>query len=333
VVRRIFSLGVLVGGPVLLLAVVALPVTLARLFGGAAFTPMPQLAAFATWGVIAWGLVVIGFLIVRWWWLLAVAVLALGLHVWWLVPSSSARDVAAAAGEPGQVPIRVLTVNVEYGQGDAEVVARWVRERRVDVLAVQELTPEFAQQVIDRVGAQLPFSQLNPDAVSPAGTGIWSRWPIGSRTELATRGFSNIQAVIDVPDTRALTVTAVHTKPPTFRGVPAWRDDMRTVAGAARRTEGPQIMMGDFNASRDHKPFREILDAGLIDCADAATAVAGPGFTWPMENVRLPAFVRIDHVLASPGSFAVAGVETFRIPGSDHRGVFAELAMTSVSMA
>jgi endonuclease/exonuclease/phosphatase (EEP) superfamily protein YafD len=57
--------------------------------------------------------------------------------------------------------------------------------------------------------------------------------------------------------------------------------------------------------------------------------VARPGFTWPMENSRLPPFVRIDHVLVTTDAFGVADVEELDLPGSDHRGVFAELALGS----
>ena len=70
--------------------------------------------------------------------------------------------------------------------------------------------------------------------------------------------------------------------------------------------------MGDFNASRDHQPFRELLAAGFVDCADAARHRTWPGFTWPTswdlysdrENQRFPdrrapALMRLDHVLVS----------------------------------
>jgi endonuclease/exonuclease/phosphatase (EEP) superfamily protein YafD len=324
---RFFWPRLLLGGFAGVLAVVALPVTLARLAGGSAATPLPQLAAFATWGVAMWGAVALGFLICRWWRPLVVVAVALVLHVWWLVPPQDARTVAAGVDAPGRVPIRVLTVNVEYGQGDADVVARWVRERRVDIVAVEELTPEFAQRLGALVGGLLPHTELRPEAWSPAGTGIWSRWPIRSRALLPTAGFHNPQVVVQVPGTQAITVTAVHPVPPTADRVEAWEADLRVLAGVAGEVPGPHIMLGDFNASRDHSAFRDVLAAGLTDSADAAATVARPGFTWPVENSRLPPFVRIDHVLVTADAFAVAGVDVLDLPGSDHRGVFAELAL------
>jgi endonuclease/exonuclease/phosphatase (EEP) superfamily protein YafD len=197
-------------------------------------------------------------------------------------------------------------------------------------MAVEELTPQFAQRLGALVGGLLPHTELHPDPRSPAGTGIWSRWPIRSRAMLPTAGFHNPQVVLQPPDiqgTQAITVTVAHPKRPTPAGVGVWKADLRVLAGAAGKVSGPQIMLGDFNASRDHSAFRDVLAAGLTDSADAAATVARPGFTWPTKNHRLPPFVRIDHVLVTPDAFAVADVEVLDLPGSDHRGVFAELAL------
>ncbi|MFG1701563.1 endonuclease/exonuclease/phosphatase family protein [Nonomuraea sp. M3C6] len=82
------------------------------------------------------------------------------------------------------------------------------------------------------------------------------------------------------------------------------------------------MLAGDFNATLDHLPMRDLLAAGYRDAAD----VMGRGFlaTWPQSS-KMPG-VTIDHVLADSRmavrEFGVAGLK-----GTDHRPVFAELRL------
>jgi endonuclease/exonuclease/phosphatase family metal-dependent hydrolase len=96
---------------------------------------------------------------------------------------------------------------------------------------------------------------------------------------------------------------------------------------ALRRTledsAGQQIVAGDFNATRDHAPFRELLDGGLADVADAQGWTAWPGMTWPADRAY-PPVMRLDHVLVSAG-FGVRDVSVVQLPGTDHRAVVARL--------
>jgi endonuclease/exonuclease/phosphatase family metal-dependent hydrolase len=83
----------------------------------------------------------------------------------------------------------------------------------------------------------------------------------------------------------------------------------------------PQVVAGDFNATRDHGPFRELLAAGFLDCADASQNRSWPGFTWPASGRALPV-LRLDHVLVSPTA-TVPLTRTIRVPRTDHHGVLA----------
>ncbi|HST69513.1 MAG TPA: endonuclease/exonuclease/phosphatase family protein [Solirubrobacterales bacterium] len=87
----------------------------------------------------------------------------------------------------------------------------------------------------------------------------------------------------------------------------------------------PWLLIGDFNATLDHSQLRDLLDRGYRDAAE----VAGKGLepTWPAEEwaSRLPA-VTIDHVLADR-RLGVVDYEVEELPGSDHRPVWAELAL------
>lgn len=87
------------------------------------------------------------------------------------------------------------------------------------------------------------------------------------------------------------------------------------------------MMVGDFNATRDHATFRRLLDTGLEDSARQANSGWQP--TWPVATsrpvlgIRLPfALVTIDHVLVTAG-FAALSTQTHTVAGSDHVALLA----------
>jgi nucleoside-diphosphate-sugar epimerase len=67
-----------------------------------------------------------------------------------------------------------------------------------------------------------------------------------------------------------VTVTGVHPKAPVRRNVRLWQQELAAIRSTLVNSDGPQVVAGDFNASRDHRPFRALLAAGFLDCADAA---------------------------------------------------------------
>jgi endonuclease/exonuclease/phosphatase (EEP) superfamily protein YafD len=172
----------------------------------------------------------------------------------------------------------------------------------------------------------LPHSVLSP-ASGAAGTGLWTRLPTTELTPVSTTGFAMPRVRVDLPDETSVTVTAAHPFPPHHdAGIARWRTDMRGLHRAVEQTRGLQVVAGDFNATRDHAPFRRLLDAGVVDAADAEGLTAWPGMTWPADR-PFPPVLRLDHVLASR-EFAVPDVTVVRLPGSDHRAVVANLVLT-----
>ena len=74
--------------------------------------------------------------------------------------------------------LRVLTANVLAGVADAEEIVRLVTEHKVDVLLLQELTPEFVEKAAGAgLERELPYKAVHPlDGV--IGSGIYSRQPL-----------------------------------------------------------------------------------------------------------------------------------------------------------
>ena len=222
----------------------------------------------------------------------------------------------------------MLTLNVMGGAADAEAIAATAAALRVDILAVQELTSGLLLRLgLTGLAGLLPHSQVEPREGS-RGTGLWSRWPLAPLPSVDGLVAAAPRARTGPPGGPAVTVTAVHPVAPVAEHERQWRQELGLIQAALAATTGPQLVAGDFNASRDHRPFRALLRSGFADCADAARHRPWPGFTWPADRL-FPPLMRLDHVLASRGGVVVHEARIVRVPGTDHQGVLAVLEFRS----
>jgi endonuclease/exonuclease/phosphatase (EEP) superfamily protein YafD len=222
---------------------------------------------------------------------------------------------------PGSTPLRVMTLNMHYGGADAQTIVDIVRDRQVDVLATVEMTPE-AVDALQRAGidALLPHHDLKPRG-NASGNGVWSRLPM---THVDTPGDYAHQPVSTMLDFhgRPIFFSAVHPLSPYPSNAAGWSEEMGRLADWLDDVHGLAIVAGDFNATHDHKQFRDILDGGWDDAA----AQAGVGWqpTYPANRRRIPLLVAIDHVLVRDGLVAT-DVERLDIPDTDHAGLLATI--------
>ena len=306
-------------------------ITLARAVGGDQHTPLIELAVLVPISAVALiGLLALA-VVVQATRLAAVSALLLVVQLVWLLPAFGVGvrgpDQLSETGD-----LRVLQFNTLTGMADPGAIVTTIRELRIDVFAVEELTPPLVHGLRDAgLSGELPYRVGAPNW-GGSGTAIYSRWPLTDLGEIAGTTFLIPRAGLRLPDGTELTVTAVHTLSPLPGRVQGWRTDLSLVAAAVAATPGPQLVLGDFNATRDHGGFRELLDGplGLTDSAEALGLLGGawPGFTWPADKGWLPPFMRLDHVLVTPGSIGVRRLDVVELPGSDHRALVATLAVT-----
>lgn len=285
--------------------------------GGVEAGPLVQLLAFTPY-VAAWSPVPVGIAAaLRRWRPAAVAAVASAALLACVLPRVVADDRPAGDGPV----VRVLTANLLGGASDAAAVVGVVREHRVDVLAVQELSPEH-MAALDRLGLVwlLPYR-----SASPAGSGLFSRFPlVDTGVRPNPGGFGQAYGTVLVPDAGPLHVESVHASSPyAVSQVPCWRADLTAQPPAT--PAGPvRVLAGDFNATLDHAAFRRLLRTGYRDAADVVGA--GLAGTWgPYDGDPIPP-VTIDHVLVDR-RIGVRAVSVHAVPGSDHRAVLAELAV------
>ncbi|MFB7616028.1 endonuclease/exonuclease/phosphatase family protein [Kitasatospora sp. NPDC056181] len=260
-------------------------------------------------------------LAVRSWWAAGVAGALAVLQLCWLAPRFVPDSGSVAADAPR---LRVATSNTFKGQVDAAALVRLVREQRVDVLAVEEFWGT-APAALDRAGIAelLPYRQVRPGRDSA----LYSRLPLAPLDASAPEA-ARAQVAADVAvGGRTVRLTAVHTYYP-LGDAGRWSRDFAGLRAAATGATRNAVFLGDFNATLDHAPMRELLATGLTDTH--AELGRGVSPTWPEDNAGfpyLPPVIQIDHVLHGDALTAVSVAE-HRLPGTDHRAVVAELAVT-----
>jgi endonuclease/exonuclease/phosphatase (EEP) superfamily protein YafD len=315
------------------LTAIAIPSLVARAAGGEPPHPYPSLAALAplaTLVALAGALVAAA---TSWWLALLLLIPAVILLAWQLPPTRRTGGEITPVSQqlpdpaPGALTLRVLTLNVLGGSADPDAVVRAVERHQVGVLVVQELTPGMVHRLADSgLDTRLPYRHLGPRP-GPHGTGLWARWPLAPLPPVPGLVSEAPRARIEPVDGWPVTVTGVHPRPPVRRNVRRWQQELAAIRSALVDTDGQQVVAGDFNASRDHRPFRDLLAAGFLDCADAARRRPWPGFTWPAGR-WIPSVMRLDHVLVSRDGAAVRESRIIRIPSTDHRGVLAVIQLT-----
>lgn len=228
----------------------------------------------------------------------------------------------AAAEEPGQ-PLRVLSSNRYLGQADAQQLVAVVRGERVDVLSLQELTPQQVRE-LDDAGLRelLPYRHFQP-GTGGAGTGLASRHPLHPLALVPPTSMRMPAARLDLPGQRHVDVVAAHPQIPVGpETVELWQREIGALPPPLGGSgQVPRVLAGDFNATLDHTPLRVLLGRGYRDAA--ATTGGGLVPTWPMTSPS-PPFAALDHVLAAE-TLGVGDYRTLDLGGTDHRAVLAEI--------
>jgi endonuclease/exonuclease/phosphatase (EEP) superfamily protein YafD len=316
----------LVGVVVTLLLVPAVLLTVARLLQPAS-GPVVRVVAFTPYAVplyaTAFLLLALSLVVGRGGWRpmrASVTVLCFGglaVHAFWVSPLFAGAEAVADRGER----LRVMTVNLLRGQASAPQVVRVARRHGVDVLVLVEVD-DRALARLRRAGLSETFPyQAGEPADGVAGTVVVADRDLVGEQRLPTGlGGYSVRA-------GDVTVVAVHARPP-VGGAAEWREDHLAIRRAAVERPDPTVIVGDFNATVDHRVMQELHGRGYVDAAVAANSGWQP--TWPSDGrvrvagARVPPLLAIDHVLTNDALEAVR-TETYAIEGTDHRALLAVL--------
>jgi endonuclease/exonuclease/phosphatase family metal-dependent hydrolase len=220
-----------------------------------------------------------------------------------------------------------VSANLYRGRVPSNHLAALLGELQPDIGAFQELTPELGGVV----GGHFDYGALYPKQGS-AGLGIGACRPVANEVLDLPRRPATV-ATLDPrawPELgRTMRVLNVHmTHPMVF---PPWRslpERSHQLSRIISHTDGYDAMvLGDLNAAPGW-PVHRRLSRSLDDAAHAAATVRGERAdpTWSLRPAGR-ALLRIDHVMVR--GIRVHNVFTIPLPGSDHRLIVADLAVSS----
>ncbi|WP_347352130.1 endonuclease/exonuclease/phosphatase family protein [Intrasporangium sp.] len=285
--------------------------------------PVVVLQSLGPFVVVGLGLLTVGTVLLRRWWML-LPVLACAAVAWGMaLPTFFAHT---GSGEPN---LTVMAANLDQGRANADQVMAAVRAHDVDVLVLTEATPDVIGR-LDAAGlARLlgnRAGQARPGTFT--GTMIFSRLPmtaVPEPSDAAPAHTPSLQPEVDLTvDGRPVRVKAAHPVAPLPGATDQWRAGLAALEHWKQGVPAGErlVLTGDFNASFGHPGFRA-LASGLVD----AQRAAGLGWvrTWPVVGQRWPPFVALDHVLSRGLSVIDAGQVAFH--GSDHFLVWAQYAL------
>ena len=228
---------------------------------------------------------------------------------------------------PADGPVlRVLTANLLVGRAASDAIVELVARKGADVLFLQELT-EDAVTRLKQAGLTrlLPYEEIEAVPEGPRGSGIYARYPLRDGLAVPPGSPAGPAALLDVPAGQSVQLVCVHMHAPTpsRAGYTAarWRAELEMLPTPG---DVPVILAGDFNSTLDHAPFRALLRLGYADAARQTGNGLIP--TWGPKPGGRRALLTIDHVLPD-SRCAVQATSVHRLPGSDHRAVYAEVRL------
>lgn len=232
-----------------------------------------------------------------------------------LVGRHMAISVPLAMGAPAD--LRVLWFNVQADtQTPPSVIAQAVAESGADVAMLTEAAP---------LRSEFPgLEAVYPYRLGCRGrdceTVILSRLPFEAEVirDLGQPKPERLLSVqLSLGAERSVSMLATHLAKPWFYG---WIEhDRWFVLDQLSRTAGPLVVAGDFNAAPWSQRMAFYFDeAGLVP-------PRRPVATWPVWLGRFG--VPIDHILLRGGARLVSLAPWGGDLGSNHRGVFAEIAV------
>jgi endonuclease/exonuclease/phosphatase (EEP) superfamily protein YafD len=220
--------------------------------------------------------------------------------------------------------VGVMGANLYQGEADLEAIGTLIAERRVDLVAFAELTPEATARIdASPIGEMLPYSVTDPLDGS-AGTGLYSRYPLRRLEAPGVSGndLPTVRAAVELPGGEAAEAYAIHPVPPSRPSFAVQQRRYLEAIAPAEPGRPPRILAGDFNATLDNSALRDLISGGYTDAADAR----GAGLRWTWPDRLIPPPVAIDHVIVDSRA-EVLSFETAEIPGSDHRAVIASVVL------
>ena len=221
--------------------------------------------------------------------------------------------------------LKVSFANVLRSNTEVEGVLRELAAGEHDIVALAEVTDGHLS-AIDAVlpPSTYPWRTIEPDGFDGSrGLALVSRVPVENVEKWWSEYHPQLEATVLVPQAQPIRLLVVHTWGPLGRPkILMWQEQLAEIG--ARPGGGPTVIVGDFNATFQHRSFARLVGTRWSDAS--TSAFGGWRGTWPADRRWRPAMLRIDHILVGP-EISVRSGRAWRARGSDHLPVSAVLRL------
>lgn len=294
----------------LLPATIVLAIAVALAFSPDAYLPMLARAFLLQWSAL---FVVLAFLLL--WRKLRWTALSSILGCVLILPQyhqpATTHDVPS-----GSSTLRIAHLNVFQMNERYEEVLQLAIASGADVISVQEVDNDWADAL--RVGLASNYPHMHVEARGNCyGIALFSKLPFAGVRTSEVSGTPFIEAIVRTND-GPVRILSVHATSPISYAHFQRRNALLTHLGEdIGASNMPTVLVGDLNTVHWDRAYRSFSTrSGLL-------TVNGPAMrTWP--SMGPIALIPLDHLMISPG-LGATDVQRFTIPGSDHRGLVADV--------
>jgi endonuclease/exonuclease/phosphatase (EEP) superfamily protein YafD len=231
------------------------------------------------------------------------------------------HGAAAEAAPDSKRFLRVVTLNLRFGNDRIDGVDQFLNATDADVVLLQEVTADHMRPLHQGLDARYPHS------IGEFSIVIFSKYPIKADGRIDRPGYPEWIRLLarwvelDVNGT-SVEILGVHVARPFYPMLQA--HDATTLTQFVLTRKLPLVVAGDFNMtpwSDRLKQFTYVTGLGRYNTFH---------FTWPMRWREYPLMplVAIDNVFASSDFAKIATIGGPRL-GSDHRPIITDIALVA----
>ena len=273
-------------------------------------------------------------------------------HAWVLCSrglgnDESAPAAIAPAGSISADPadwdgaLTTFSFNTHYSEAHKVELAVAIRRAAAEVVVLPETSAEYGQAIADLLaqdGLRYTVFSAGDQKDDADPTTVLVSAVLGDYEQAQAPAGAGHGTVLlrpageaELNGHRRPTILGVHTHAPVPGSMEEWLASVEVVVGQCRGAgsdgagQGPEpglVIAGDFNATLDHAPMKD-----LGGCADAALeAGIGGVSTWPTSSHTTLLGSPIDHVLADSATWSARSASVLALSGSDHRALVVELS-------
>jgi endonuclease/exonuclease/phosphatase (EEP) superfamily protein YafD len=207
--------------------------------------------------------------------------------------------------------LNVYQLNDRYNEVLRSAITSWA-----DVVSLQEVDDDWADALRAGLASSYPYSHVEVRN-NCYGIALFSKMPFMEVHTSEVERAPFIEAIVQTNDGPVRILSVHATSPISYAHFKRRNALLRHLAENIDAHAMPTVLVGDLNTVHWDRAYRNFHTRSGLQ------PVNGPAMrTWP--SIGPIALIPLDHLMISPG-LGATDVQLFTIPGSDHRGLVADI--------